>query len=169
MAVHLLASQGRTVVAGDLDQITIKDGVKAVIKFSSAAPSLPELYSTQNKAVLVVVANHHDHTAGMDVICGESDQRAMDLGHEYDPNSDGKGMDDDNATDGKIIAIEHRPLDAELEQAYKDGYQAASEGEPQTNCPLMKGPCCIQWIKGWKAWHEESGEDDTNDLGGEAA
>ena len=26
MAVHLLAAEGRTVVAGDLDQITIKDG-----------------------------------------------------------------------------------------------------------------------------------------------
>ena len=47
MAVHTLASAGRTVVAGDLDQITIKDGVKAVIKFSAAAPSLHELYDAQ--------------------------------------------------------------------------------------------------------------------------
>ena len=37
MAVHLLASEGRTVVAGGLDQITIKDGVKAVVKFSPNA------------------------------------------------------------------------------------------------------------------------------------
>ena len=29
MAVHLLAAEGRTVVAGDIDQITIEDGVKA--------------------------------------------------------------------------------------------------------------------------------------------
>jgi hypothetical protein len=43
MAVHLIASDGRTVVTGDLDQITIKDGVKAVVKFSSAAPNLHEL------------------------------------------------------------------------------------------------------------------------------
>lgn len=50
MAVHVLASSGRTVVAGDLDQVTIKDGVKAVIKFSAAAPSLHELYDAQGKA-----------------------------------------------------------------------------------------------------------------------
>lgn len=37
MAVHLLAAEGRIVVAGDLDQITIKDGVKA----GSADPAIP--------------------------------------------------------------------------------------------------------------------------------
>jgi hypothetical protein len=40
MAVHLLAAEGRTVVAGDLDQITIKDGVKAVVKFGFGAANL---------------------------------------------------------------------------------------------------------------------------------
>ncbi|WP_407058823.1 hypothetical protein ACJBUE_12615 [Ralstonia syzygii subsp. celebesensis] len=34
MAVHLVASEGRTVVAGDLDQITIKDGVKAGVWYT---------------------------------------------------------------------------------------------------------------------------------------
>jgi hypothetical protein len=91
MAVHTLASSGRTVVAGDLDQITIKDGVKAVIKFSAAAPSLHELYDAQSKAVLVVVASADDHTGGMDEVRGESDQRAMDLGKEYTAE-DGEGM-----------------------------------------------------------------------------
>ncbi len=51
MAVHLVASEGRTVVAGDLDQITIKDGVKAVVKFGSSAPNLHELYEASGKAV----------------------------------------------------------------------------------------------------------------------
>ena len=37
MAVHLLAAQGRIVVAGAMDQITIKDGVKAVVKFAAGA------------------------------------------------------------------------------------------------------------------------------------
>jgi hypothetical protein len=81
MAVHLISAEGRTVVAGDLDQITIKDGVKAVIKFSASAPSLHELYESSGKAVLVVVANPGAHTGGMDEIKGEADQRAMDLGH----------------------------------------------------------------------------------------
>ena len=96
MAVHLMASQGRTVVAGDLDQITIKDGVKAVVKFSPAAPSLHQLYEAAGKAVLVVVSGSEDHTSGMDEVQGEADQRAMDLGHEYHDN-DGGGMDSGDA------------------------------------------------------------------------
>lgn len=174
MAVHLIASEGRTVVAGDLDQITIKDGVKAVIKFSASAPSLHELYESSGKAVLVVVANPAQHTGGMDEVTGEADQRAMDLGHEYDPNGDGKGMeDDDNVVD--VIAIEHKLLDSELQQAHDDGYKAASEGKPQSGCPVMKGELCIQWVVGWKAWQQEHNTDwwqefgDDDGLGGEAA
>ncbi len=83
MAVHLIASNGRTVVAGDLEQITIKDGAKAVIKIGRGAESLHELYEAQGQQVLVVVSGAHEHTAGMDEIRGESDQRAMDLGQEY--------------------------------------------------------------------------------------
>jgi 23S rRNA U2552 (ribose-2'-O)-methylase RlmE/FtsJ len=102
MAVHLISAEGRTVIAGDLDQITIKDGVKAVIKFSQSAPALHELYECSGKAVLVVVADPAQHTGGMDEIKGEADQRAMDLGKEYKPGSDGEGMGDD-ITDVKLI------------------------------------------------------------------
>ncbi len=91
-AVHLIASEGRTAVVGELNQITIKGGVKAIVKFISKAPNLHELYDASGKAVLVVVVNHRDHIGGMDEIQGEADQRVMDLGHEYDLNGDGKGM-----------------------------------------------------------------------------
>lgn len=181
MAVHLVASEGRTVVAGDLDQITIKDGVKAVVKFSSAAPNLHELYEASGKAVLVVVANPAQHTGGMDEVRGEADQRAMDLGHEYDPNGDGKGMegsagDDTNVVDAEVKTIEHQPLQEELDEAYGDGKLAAQEGKDQSACPVMKGALCIEWVKGWKSWHQEHNTewwqahgDDRDDLGGEAA
>lgn len=80
MATHLIASNGRIVVQGDLDQITIKDGVKAVVKFGGSQPNLHELYEASGKTVLVVVANPGEHTGGMDEIRGESDQRGFDLG-----------------------------------------------------------------------------------------
>jgi hypothetical protein len=92
MGVHLLSTQGRTTVAGQLAQITIKDGVKAVIEFASSAENLHNLYEYQGAEVLVVVADAQAHTGGMNEIKGESDQRAMDLGHEYHEN-DGGGMD----------------------------------------------------------------------------
>lgn len=108
MAVHLLAAEGRTVVAGDLDQITIKDGVKAVVKFGFNAPNLHELYEVAGKAVLVVVTSPETHTAGMDEVHGEADQRGIDLGHEYHDN-DGGGMD---GAAGTVIEGEVRSLPA---------------------------------------------------------
>jgi ribosome modulation factor len=169
MAVHLLAAQGRTVVAGDLDQITIKDGVKAVVKFGTGAANLHELYEVAGKSVLVVVANPGDHTSGMDDVAGEADQRAMDLGHEYHDN-DGGGMDEQDADDfieGEALAIEHQPLQGELDQAYEDGYEAAADGKPESECPRMIGALCIQWVKGWKDWHEKNGDAGGDDDGAE--
>lgn len=164
MAVHTLASAGRTVVAGDLDQITIKDGVKAVIKFSAAAPSLHELYDAQGKAVLVVVAAAQDHTGGMDDIKGTTDQRGLDLGKEY-TSEDGDGMNGPTGLDGEngvvdvdareLPALDHQPLQEELDAQEKAGYDAASEGKEQSECPVMAGALCIAWVKGWKRWHEE--------------
>lgn len=162
MAVHLLAADGRTVVAGALDQITIKDGVKAVVKFSPAAPNLHELYDAANKQVLLVVANAGEYTAGMEEVKGESDQRGLDLGHEYHDN-DGGGMDeegDGEVIEGKALGLpapgDTTPTEEELQQAFEDGYQAAADGKPQSDCPVIAGPLCIEWVRGWKTWNEQN-------------
>lgn len=158
MAVHLLAAQGRTVVAGDLEQITIKEGVKAVLKFSASAPSLHELYDAAGKAVLLVVADAGANTGGMDDIKGEADQRAMDLGHEYHDN-DGGGMGDDNVIDAQALPApdgDAPPTEDELAEAREAGYQAAADGKPQSACPQMRGELCIEWVKGWKEWCDEN-------------
>lgn len=164
MAVHLLAAQGRTVVAGDLDQITIKGGVKAVVKFGTGAANLHELYEVAGKSVLVVVANPGDHTGGMDDVTGEADQRAMDLGHEYNED-DGGGMDggEGAVVDAEFLAVEHQPLEADLDAAFDAGYEAAADGKPQSECPTMDGALCIAWVKGWKHWHELHGEGAADD------
>lgn len=93
MAVHLIASEGRTVVQGDLDQVTIKDGAKVVIKIGRGAESLHDLYDSQGKAVLIVVADSQPHTGGMGQVRGEANQRAMNLGKEY-TDLDGDGTID---------------------------------------------------------------------------
>lgn len=163
MAVHLLAAEGRTVVAGDLDQITIKDGVKAVVKFSSAAPNLHELYDVAGKAVLVVVANAADHIGGMDEVQGEVDQRGLDLGHEYHEN-DGGGMEGD-AIEGETLGLpspdQVKPTDEELDKAYDDGYQSAADGKPESDCPIIRHELVAQWIRGFKDWHEQNPSGDT--------
>lgn len=165
MAVHILAADGRTVVAGDLDQITIKDGVKAVVKFGANAANLHEMYEASGKAVLVVVANHTDYTGGMDEVSGEPDQRAMDLGHEYHDN-DGGGMDDPNVVDAEFVVDapalpapgDESVTEEQKQAAFDEGYSAAGRGEPESACPVMKGELCIAWVKGFKAWHELEGD-----------
>lgn len=163
MAVHLIASQGRTVVVGDLEQITIKDGTKAVIKIGRGAESLHELYDAQGKAVLIVVSDASDHTGGMDELKGEADQRGLDLGHEYHDN-DGGGMgqdeQDNGATiDGEVLGLpapgDTATTEEELDKAFEDGYQAAASGHPESACPAIRGELVIEWLRGWRAWHEE--------------
>lgn len=158
MAVHSLAAAGRTVVAGDLDQITIKDGVKAVVKFGPNAANLHELYEASGQAVLVIVASPEDHTGGMEDIEGETDQRGLDLGHEYDPNGDGKGMPGNDGNVVDVLAIEKKPLTTELQKAWDDGYDAAEAGTPEGCCiDIFNLELRKEWVKGWKTFHEERG------------
>lgn len=157
MAVHLIASEGRIVVAGDVEQITIKGGVKAVVKFGASAPNLHQLYEVVGKAVLIVVANAADHTGGIDEIKGENDQRGLDLGHEYHEN-DGGGMEGGGPlgeSRGLPAPGNTTPTEEELQASFEAGYQAAADGKPESDCPIIRSELVIEWIRGWKSWHEE--------------
>lgn len=168
MAVHLIASDNRTTVVGDLEQITSKDGIKAVFKINQNSEGRHHLFDTVGRACLIIIASGEDHTGGMDEVQGETDQRAMDLGKEY-TDQDGDGMDDSDVVDAefKPTAIEHQPLQEELDKAWDDGYAAAEEGKPQTDCPIMAGPLCIEWVKGWKAFHAEGESEDATETEGQ--
>jgi hypothetical protein len=111
MAVHLIASDGRIVVAGDLEQITIKDGVKAVVKFGSNSPNLHHLYEASSKSVLVVVANPSDHTGGMDEVQPDSDQQPLDL-----DGGDETFAHMGDVVDVEIKALPFEPSDSDEEQ-----------------------------------------------------
>jgi ribosome modulation factor len=162
MAVHLLSSQGRTTVVGNLEQITIKDGAKAVIKISKSAESLHQLYDAAGLDVIVVVANAADHTGGMDEIKGEADQRGLDLGHEYHDN-DGGGME------GEVVDAEYVPVlelpdpknippsDEELKAAYTEGRNAATNGQPKTDCPDLRHELVKEWLRGWNSVNGRDG------------
>jgi hypothetical protein len=79
LAVHAIASEERIVVTGAIDQITIKDGVKAVVKFGPEAANLDHLFRSGGKMVLLVVANAEDHMLGMDQIEGEDEQKILEF------------------------------------------------------------------------------------------
>lgn len=160
MAIHILAADGRTMVVGELDQITIKDGIKAVVKFGVKQDNLHEMYDATGKSVLVIVSDAKDHLVGTNDIVGENDQRGLNMGHEYKQNSDGEGMGGDgNVVDGEVLGLpapgDTTPTQEELEQAFADGYAAAEQNKLQSDCPVMNGALCIEWIKGWSAFHND--------------
>lgn len=95
-AVRLIASNSSTTVVGELEQVTIKDGVKAQVVVSKNAENLAELFDAVGSEVLIVCASNAVYDKGLDEVQGEDDQRSLDLGQEY-TDEDGAGMD--GATD----------------------------------------------------------------------
>lgn len=165
MAIHLLSSEGRVTVPAHLEQFVSKDGVKVQFKVNQNAAGIVDLMRATGKTCLLVVANADENLGGMDEIVGEPDQRAMDLGHEYHDN-DGGGMDDifgGDVVDAEFVADapqlpapgDETPTEEQLDKAFDDGYDAALAGKPESDCPIMSGALCIEWVKGWKEFHKE--------------
>ena len=156
MATHLIASDGHITVVAELEQITVKDGIKAVLTMSKNDPNRHGLIDCQGKTVLIALADAEAHMGEVAAVRGEADQRAMDLGHEYDPNGDGNGMDGpqpgpgDDVSDARILSLTDEPLDSDLEQAYEQGYQAYLEGKHKSDCPVMRHELVALWMCGWE-------------------
>jgi ribosome modulation factor len=166
-AVHMIASEGRTTIVAELEQVTVKDGIKAVLTMSKSDPNRHGLIDAQGKTVLVAIADAEDHMGEIAAVQGEEDQRAMDLGQEYDPNGDGKGMDDDDGViDGAVLALPDSPLQAELDEAYAAGRKAAEKGKAINQCPLLRHELVARWTQGWRDWQNEN---DTPFADGKAA
>ncbi|MGX9936244.1 hypothetical protein ACVFVO_12720 [Advenella kashmirensis] len=51
---------------------------------------------------------------------------------------------------GKPTTSDYQPSAEDLKEYYDLGYQAASEGKPESACPQVHGKLCVQWIKGHK-------------------
>lgn len=77
-AVRLIASKGATNVLGTLEQITIKDGVKAVVQIGKNAENLPELFEAQGGEVMIV-CSRQDYLDGINEVKGEPDQGSFEM------------------------------------------------------------------------------------------
>lgn len=78
LAVRLIGSNGATHVVGTLDQITIKDGVKAVVKIGKNAENLTELFEAQGGEVMIV-CSRQDYLDGINEVKGEPDQGSFEM------------------------------------------------------------------------------------------
>lgn len=77
-AVRLIGSNGATHVVGTLDQITIKDGVKAVVQIGKNAENLTELFEAQGGEVMIV-CSRQDYLDGINEVKGEPDQGSFEM------------------------------------------------------------------------------------------
>ncbi len=186
MAVHLIASEGRATADATIDQVVFKQGIKVVLKLSAQCPTRHALADSEGKLCLIVVADPASHLDGMDEVTGETDQRAMDLGQEYDPKGDGKGMDKPAGDDSSVVDAEFKevppaltdtPLQSDLDAYYVAGRAAAGTGQPMNSAPVVRHELVARWTAGWTAWHDEqardvsppaSGKDDLYDQAVEA-
>jgi ribosome modulation factor len=169
-AVHLIASDGRVTIVGELEQVTVKDGIKAVLQMSKNDPNRHALIDAQGKSVLVAVADAEDHMGDVAAVRGEEDQRAMDLGHEYNPDADGEGMEG-------VVDVESRevpqltdgPLQAELDAAYEAGRKAAEAGDSMDAAPTDRHELVARWTQGWRDWHDQNDDPSASTGDGGAA
>lgn len=83
-AVRILAADNRPTIDGMLEQVTVKDGIKAQFKVSQHNPNRHELFDSVNKVCLLVVASAADHLEGMDEIAADPDQPELPIGEELD-------------------------------------------------------------------------------------
>lgn len=88
-AIHAIARQGRTVITAQLDQVTIKDGIKGVVSLSKSAEDRHALFDAQGSCVLLVVAGEKEDYTGGDMPQPEPDQRDLLDGE----TEDGEGIE----------------------------------------------------------------------------
>lgn len=162
-AVTMIAADGRTTADAILEQVVFKNGIKAVFNISKGSPARHALADSEGKLCLIVVVDAAEHLAGTDKVQGEADQREMNLGKEYKPDSDGEGMDGDDPLGGdpvdadfrEVKALPNTPLDSELEAAYAAGRAAAENGDPMDSAPMARFEIVERWTQGWRDWHDE--------------
>ncbi|MFV1850144.1 MAG: hypothetical protein ACMZ66_05490 [Thalassospira sp.] len=93
-AIRAIARQGRTVITAQLDQVTIKDGIKGVVSMSKSAEDRHALFDAQGQCVLLVVAGSKDDFDGGDMPQPEPDQRDL-----LDGDDNAEGIDEHHADD----------------------------------------------------------------------
>jgi hypothetical protein len=77
-AVRMIASDKRPTIMAKLDQITAKDGIKAVLVVASTDPQRHELLDSVGKVVLLVVADAEPYSGG-EAPKSEPEQKSLEV------------------------------------------------------------------------------------------
>lgn len=85
-AVRAIAANGRVAIAAKLEQVTVKDGLKAVLTMDKHDPQRHELLDATGRAVMIVIADPSEFAGGTPPKA-EPDQRALPLEGNADGSS----------------------------------------------------------------------------------
>lgn len=95
-AVRMIAAEGRKVIVAQLEQVTVKDGIKAVVTLSKHDACRHDLVDAQGKDVLIVVADAGDYMGAKGEAVPDADSPGL-------PLEDDKPVFD-NTTQGRAAA-----------------------------------------------------------------
>ena len=77
-AIRILSSAGRTSLVAEVDSVTFKDGVKAVMKLPKCLPGVYDLADAEGQEVLIVVSGAEALLHSHDLPEADPDQPAFD-------------------------------------------------------------------------------------------
>ena len=85
--VEIIAADARPSIPANVESVTVKDGIKAVLAVSRSSPQRHDLVDAQGSAVMIVIADAEPYTGG-DKPKSQKDQRALDLKDTSKPVAD---------------------------------------------------------------------------------
>ena len=128
-AVQLIATDCRPCIVAEVDSVTFKDGVKAVVSMSKATAGRHELADATGNRVLIAIADHTAYINGKNEVKPSPDQAGLDL-------KEPAGTEDSNAGDGL----------PEIRMEENETYTIYVNGEP------MKGGSGFADVPRAEAW-----------------
>ena len=85
--VEIIAADARPSIPANVESVTVKDGIKAVLAVSRSSPQRHDLVDAQGSAVMIVIADAEPY-AGGDKPKSQKDQRALALNDTSKPVAD---------------------------------------------------------------------------------
>lgn len=85
--VEIIAADARPSIPANVESVTVKDGIKAVLAVSRSSPQRHDLVDAQGSAVMIVIADAEPYTGG-DKPKSQKDQRALALNDTSKPVAD---------------------------------------------------------------------------------
>jgi len=76
-AVEIIASADRPTIVATVEQVTVKDGIKAVLTLPKSDGQRHELFDAAGRSVLLIVGGASEYMGGADQVQPDPDQRSL--------------------------------------------------------------------------------------------